>query len=83
MSLNCFNATTYSDQTWQIFQQLGGGGGGGPIQLETAPTTFSDSSMFPGGVFPATGAYQAYDENYIWSFDASVDTGWQQSARSN
>lgn len=84
MSLACFVQAPYDEQTWLIYQALSGGGGGGtPALVVTAPTSLSDSSMFPGGVFPATGEYLAMDINWIYSYNSAVDSEWQQTPRSN
>lgn len=85
VSLACFAAGTGDSQRWLIYNAIlnGGGGGGTPIQEVTAPTGFSDFSMFPGGVIPATGSYLALDDNFIWTLNALVDTTWQQSPRAN
>jgi hypothetical protein len=80
----CFIAGTEASQLYNVYLAILGLTGGGSFPtIVTAPTTFTDYSMFPGGVFPASGIYQAYSSNYLWTLDASVDTTWQQSPRSN
>lgn len=83
VSLACFVAAPTSEQTWLIYQQLGGAVAGGTMITVVAPANLTDFSMFPGGIAPAAGKYIAFDDNWIYTFDASIDTTWQQSARSN
>lgn len=81
---SCFIAGTEASQLWNVYRAiLGLSGGGGFPTIVTAPTSFTDFSMFPGGVIPASGYYEAFDANFFWTLDPTIDSTWQQSTRSN
>jgi hypothetical protein len=83
VNLACFSAQSLDGQLWLIYQALGGSSGGVSVIDVDAPTSLSDFSMFPGGVIPASGIYQALDDNWLYTLDPANDTTWQQTPRSD
>lgn len=88
VDFKCFVGAPDNVQRWYIEQALlaAASGASGNVQFVNAPSggdPFNDSSMFPGGTFPTEGKYEAWDINWIWTFDAEIDTTWQQTPRSN
>lgn len=53
----------------------------GVVKAVSAPSSKTDFSTLPGGVAPASGLYQAVDDNWIWSISGG-DTVWRQTIRS-
>ena len=52
------------------------GSGGNAITEVTAPANFTDFSMFPNGMAPVSGTYQALTSTRQWLYVAG-DTQWR------
>lgn len=63
---------------WAQFTVIGNGSFSMGVTPLTAPATFTDASMFPGGVFPAAGLYFAGTPAQLWSYQGG-DSQWRYS----
>lgn len=52
--------------------------GSSVLVVATAPATFTDFSVFPGGIAPSSGVYEAYTTTKRWSY-VGGDTQWRYS----
>lgn len=63
---------------WAAFAVIGNGAfsGGGGNNYVAAPSTFTDFSMFAGGIAPSSGLWFASTPGQLWHY-AGGDTQWR------